>query len=241
MSEKYQFIPSIQVIDAMRKEGFMPFKASQSRSRIEGKGDFTKHMIRFRPEAAENLPGNTVAEVVLVNSHDGTSTYQLHAGLYRIICANGLVASNGTVDAIKTRHSGRGVIDEIIEGTYRIIKEAPALADHVAAMQAINLNEAHQAAFARAALQVRYDTEPGEPTPVQPEQILRAHRYEDRESNNLWTTFNRVQENIIKGGCMQTGTTGRRSHTREIKGVSDNVRLNKALWALADEMKSILA
>lgn len=47
-SQRYAYIPTIQVVEGLRSEGFMPFFACQSKSRIEGKSEFTKHMIRFR-------------------------------------------------------------------------------------------------------------------------------------------------------------------------------------------------
>jgi Domain of unknown function (DUF932) len=103
VSDKYTFIPTIDVVEAMRAEGFFPVKATQSRSRIEGKGDFTKHLIRFRREGVEDLPrvvnGNAhffyaqngltapeFPELVLTNSHDRSSGFQLSAGIYRQVC-----------------------------------------------------------------------------------------------------------------------------------------------------------
>ena len=66
-SERYTYIPTSAVIEGLMKEGFQPFKAMQSRSRIEGKSDFTKHLIRFRHESTVNIAGDSVPEVVLIN------------------------------------------------------------------------------------------------------------------------------------------------------------------------------
>ena len=89
VSAAYKFIPTFQILETMKKEGFVPVKASQSRSRIEGKGEFTKHMIRLRPLsqlAGFAELGQEIPEIVLVNSHDRTSGYQLHAGIFRLAC-----------------------------------------------------------------------------------------------------------------------------------------------------------
>src|SRR6266403_2854016 len=84
MSEKYKFIPTIQVVDAMRDNGFMPVRAGQSRSRIPGKAEFTKHLLRFRHvdymDTSGRVVGDEIPEIVLMNSHDGTSAYKLNAG-----------------------------------------------------------------------------------------------------------------------------------------------------------------
>src|SRR6266576_6609348 len=91
-SSRYAYIPTSEVIEGLIAQGFAPFKAVQSRSRIEGKTEFTKHMIRFRHSDASAIQvGGNIPEVVLINSHDGTSAYKLLSGIFRVICTNGLV------------------------------------------------------------------------------------------------------------------------------------------------------
>jgi hypothetical protein len=93
MSQRYTYIPTIDVIDGMREAGFLPFRATQSGTRDTSRSEHTKHMIRFRH--ADSLPsvavGDSLVEVVLVNSHDGTSSYKLMAGIVRLVCWNGMV------------------------------------------------------------------------------------------------------------------------------------------------------
>jgi hypothetical protein len=103
MSTKYQFIPTIEIVRAMQRENFQVVKVAQGKSRIEGKGEFTKHMIRFRQTNQSLVVGDTFPEVVLVNSHDGTSSYQLYAGLFRLACLNGMVTCLGQHSEYKTR------------------------------------------------------------------------------------------------------------------------------------------
>jgi hypothetical protein len=105
-SSRYTYVPTVAVIEGMLKAGFQPFNATQSRSRIEGKSEFTKHMIRFRSQdtSAALVVGDTVPEIVLINSHDGTSAYQLSAGFYRLVCSNGLMVSAGMQDEVKVKH-----------------------------------------------------------------------------------------------------------------------------------------
>ncbi len=86
MSDRYRFVPTIEVVDLLRDRGFQPVRAQQSRSRIEGKGAFTERLIHFRNESLIDAPGvgEEIPELVLVNSHDGTSSYQLIAGIFRL-------------------------------------------------------------------------------------------------------------------------------------------------------------
>lgn len=68
-SERYTYIPTCEVVNGLRAEGFLPFMVCQAKSRIEGKTEFTKHMLRFRHDGQIN--SDTANEIILVNSHDG--------------------------------------------------------------------------------------------------------------------------------------------------------------------------
>ena len=246
MSERYSFIPTNHVIEKMEREGFFPVKATQSRTRIAGKGDFTKHMIRFRHQNflsdSFRKVGDEIPEIVLVNSHDGASGYQIHAGLFRLVCSNGMVAAGATFDSINIRHSGN-IVDDVIEGSFRVIDGIPALIESVDGMKEVKLDRQEQIAFARAATELRYPSdEAGNNTaPFSPERLLapKRHYYSADATPTLWNTFNNVQENFIKGGIRGIGTTGRRTTTRAIKSVNADLSTNRALWILAESMKEL--
>lgn len=233
-SRRYTYIPTIEVVNGLRREGFQPFMACQARTRVEGKEDFTKHLIRFRH--AEQINGEEANEIILVNSHDGSSSYQMLAGCYRFVCHNGLICGE-TVEDFRVRHSG-DVVGNVIEGAFRVLDEFALVDQSKEVMKQITLRPAYQQAFTRAALQLRYD--PEEHAPIEPEQLNQSRRFDDRGSD-LWRTFNRVQENLIRGGLQGQSANGRRTTTREVRGVSENVRLNRALWTLAEEMARLAA
>ena len=234
-SERYAYIPTIEVLTGLRKEGFQPFMVCQSRCRDEGKKEHTKHMLRLRH--ASQITAAQANEIVLLNSHDGTSAYQMISGVFRFVCSNGMVFGD-TQNDVRLRHSGL-VVDNVIEGAFRVLDDFQLVDASREAMQALTLNPGEQTAFAHAALALKYDTEVT-PAPVTEAQLLRARRAEDA-SNDLWTTFNRVQENVMRGGLVGRSATGKRSRTREVKGIDQSVKLNRALWLLADEMRKLKA
>jgi hypothetical protein len=82
-SERYTYIPTIDVLRGLRKEGFEPFMVAQGASRVEGKAEFTKHMIRMR-HAGQVQTRPEANEIILINSHDGASSYQMLAGMFRL-------------------------------------------------------------------------------------------------------------------------------------------------------------
>lgn len=235
--DRYKFIPTIQVVEALRNEGFFPVFASESRARSEDKRGFSKHLLRFRQHDGFTTVGEVKPEIVLVNSHDGTSSYQLSSGLFRLACSNGMIVSDGEIDCVRVRHSGN-VVDNVIEGTYRIVNETPKAIEHMDAMRSLTLSQGEKQVFAEAAKMLRWDPEE---MSVNNTDLLRPRRSDDR-SDDLWTTFNVLQEKIIKGGTyVQNKETRNMQRAREVKSVSENVRLNKALWTLAEEMRKLKA
>jgi hypothetical protein len=246
MSAKYTYVPTLGVIEAMIAAGFQPFSATQSRSRIEGKAEFTKHMIRFRHADNQSLVvGDTVPEVVLLNSHDGECAFKLIAGMYRLVCSNGLLVAEAEIASISIRHTG-DILKDVVQGSYSIVENAAKSLGTVRKWQQLQLTDGESKALAQAAHTLRFaDSEGKVTTPITPDQLLVPRRYED-QGNDLWRTWNRVQENVLKGGlsAIQRNAAGervRRVSTREIKGIDGDVRLNRSLWALGEKMAELKA
>lgn len=246
-SARYTYIPTSEVIAGLMREGFQPFKATQGNSRIEGKREFTKHMIRFRHASALDVQvGDSVPEVVLINSHDGTSAYKLMAGIFRLVCSNGLVVAESTVGSLSVPHKGN-IVDQVIQGSFQVIQDSRRAIEVTEDWNRLQLTSGEQAIFAEAAHTLRFaDAEGKTTTPIQPAQLLAPRRAADTDPS-LWHTFNRVQENAIRGGLSarlprQAGQyRGRRVTTPEIKGIDQDVKLNRALWTLAEKMAELKA
>lgn len=232
-SDRYTYIPTIEVLRGLSKEGFRPFFAAQGRSRTEGKEAYTKHMLRLRHEDHMSRDGGDVNEVILINSHDGTSSYQMMAGCFRFVCANGTVVGDVSAD-IRVKHSGM-VQAEVIQGAYQVLDSFAKVDESKDAFKSLQLTAGEQTAFARAATALRFGT--GKEPPITAEQAIAPRRYEDTD-NSLWTTFQRAQENLVGGG-VRTTDRRRRTHTRPVAGIDGNVALNRGLWVLAEEMRRL--
>lgn len=191
-------------------------------------------MIRLRH--ASRIMDKEANEIILLNSHDGTSSYQMIPGVFRFVCANGLVVGESMGDQ-KVRHSGsHDVVDDVIEGAYEVLRQFERVDGQRDAMRSQILRPYEQMALAEAALTYRYDETKG-PAPITAAQLLTTHRIEDR-SDDLWTTFNRVQENVIKGGLRGKNMANRRTTTRAVNGIDQDVKLNRALWVLAEALRN---
>ena len=233
---RYQYIPTIDVLRGLMKEGFQPYAVTQSRTRIEGKQGHTKHMLRLRHADFIQTVGETVSEVILLNSHDGTSSYHMTAGCFRFVCSNGMVVADSLLESVKVRHSGK-VQAEVIQGAFRVMDAFAAIDESRDSMQHLQLSDGEQRAFAGAALALRYGTE--EIPPISAEQVNTARRWDDR-GDSLWTTFQRAQENLVQGG-LRSSNRERRTTTRAVNGIDGNVALNRGLWVLAEEMRKLRA
>lgn len=232
-SERYTYIPTAAVLDKLRDNGFQPFMVAQTRVRSEGRRDFTKHMLRLRH--ASQTADKEAYEVILLNSHDGTSSYQMLAGMFRFVCCNGMVCGDVVAD-VRVPHKG-DVTGRVVEGAFDVLDGADLVREVRDGMRALTLNPGEEQAFARAALQLRYDTQEA-PAPVTENDLLQARRWDDK-GTDLWTTFSRVQENMLKGGLQGRSKTGRRMTTRAVMGIDQGVKLNRALFTLAEEMQRL--
>lgn len=243
-SARYAYVATMEILRGLSREGFEVYSAKQSAARTDDKAGHTKHMLRLRHRSMQALAvGDSVPEIVLVNSHDGSSSYQMMSGMYRLACNNGLMVPDGVCQTIKVQHSGK-ILDKVTEGAFEVLDGLTRVVESRDTMRALTLTDGEQRVFANAAAMLRFDPAEGEALPVQPEQINRARRMDDKGAD-LWTTFNRVQENVIRGGLRGTtiDANGRRHHraTRAVTGIDQDVKLNRALWTLAEEMRKLKA
>lgn len=245
-SDRFAPIPTIEIVRGLAKEGFGVVGAKQSVTRVAGKADFTKHLLRIRKLDADSsyAVGDTVAEMLLKNANDGTSVYDLFAGLFRIACLNSMVAQIGTIDSVKVRHTGKDIIGKVIEGTYSVVENAKLALAAPAQWSQIKLDREESLAMAEAARVLRFgDAEGNVDSPIQANQLLIAHRTADENRNNLWTNFNVIQENVIRGGLrgvqIDANMRRRRMTTRAVNGIDQDVKLNRALWTLTNEMAKL--
>lgn len=237
-SERYTYVPTIEVLRGLQKEGFQPFMVAQGNSRIPGKAEFSKHMIRMRHET-QAQQGGEATEIILINSHDGTSSYQMLSGVFRFVCCNGLVVGD-IFDTIRIPHKGN-IQDDVIEGAFRVLDTFEKVKDDTAQMKALTLSREEQGVFADAALTLRFeDATADKPAPIEASTLNLPRRAEDT-GNDLWTTFQRVQENVMQGGQHGRNARRQRTTTRPVNSIDRTVQLNRALWTLAEGMRALKA
>ncbi|MBA3006680.1 MAG: DUF945 domain-containing protein [Proteobacteria bacterium] len=238
VSNRYTFVPTLKAVDLLRDAGWFPIKAEQSGTRIQDKEGFQKHCIRFtRNENFEMKPKDERIDLVLYNSHDLGSSFKLIASVWRLVCGNGLMVASDFAN-FTHRHVGFNEND-FAESADKITASATLINDQMDYLKGIPLGYDEQIVYAESAHKLVY--EDLESAPIVPEQLLTQRRFDDG-NNSLWITFQRVQENIIKGGVKGKvyGENGpRKVTTRAVQSLDRNIKLNQALWVLTERMAEL--
>ena len=227
-SRSYKFISTVGVLNALAEAGFMPVEARQSSQRAASPLH-ARHLIRLRPRVETIRLRDSIAELLLLNSHDATGAYALRAGLFRVVCLNGLVASAGDFPVWRVAHRG-DVVGQVVQGALEISQRFGTLAASVERMERTRLEEDQRLGFAVDALALRYPD--ASRAGIRPAQLLEPRRPED-VGNDLWRTFNTLQSNLLGGGLVKRSPSGRLTRTRPIRAIPRDLELNSQLWDLA--------
>lgn len=234
-SERYVHVPTIEVIDYLRKHGFVPVQAFESRilKDKQHRRNFAKHLIRLRERkyVETDKQPSLIPDIVLTNSHNGKCSFRLEAGLYRMVCSNGLIIRSEDHGTLRVPHSGQ-IKEKVREGCEFMSKSVPKILEATKAWDKIKLSQPKQINFAKHALELRFH---GNTPPITTAQALEVRRNED-EAPTLWRVFNRLQENLMSGGITGKTANGRTVTTKRVTSVNNSLSFNRGLWELAEEV-----
>ena len=236
VSDKYSFINSRDVAVALWDQGWMPTSIREARSRDLSNVGYTKHIIRWSHKDMVMSGGDRI-ELVGVNSHNRASAFEFFAGIFRMVCTNGLISRTADFGSFKVKHMGADLQAEVLKAVSMVSEQAGKVAATVADWKAIDLTPDERGVFAVAAQKLVYD-DPST-APVAAHRLLTPRRWSDARSD-LWTVYNVVQENVLKGGLRgYNAQAHRRVTTRQINSIDKDVKLNSALWTLAAEVAKL--
>lgn len=234
VSAKYVAINTKTIVDRFEQAGFELQGSSIARVRNPERDGYQKHLLRFaHPDLKAKQLNDIVPQIVLRNSYDGSSSFQLWLGVFRLVCANGLIVGQAW-HSVRVRHVGQSALDNAIAGAFEVSKQVETLTSKIEQMQKTEMTESMQIDFANKASKlilpetaIQYDVA----------SMLKPRRADDTASD-LWTIFNRVQETAIRGGLQYTSVNGlgniRRNTGRNIRSIDRNIDVNQKLWTLAE-------
>jgi hypothetical protein len=231
LSNKYNLIKTGGLIQRVEQLGFKMEKFVALKTRkIERRG-YQKHRVIFTsPLMKETSDG--IPQLLLTNSHDGTSSVILQLGFFRMVCSNGLVVGSNVVPPIRVRHSGNNFEDKLTIAINTIVAQSQKLNESIEQLKSRQLNSTEVINFQREAIQNRL----GKDTKIE-SFSMPIYRRED-EATDLFTVLNVVQENLIRGGARVTVNDNGVQKDKAIRKVSSmlsQMEINNMLWNLAVE------
>ena len=231
-SEKYAYISTEKIIDDMQLLGWGVVDAKQVKAR-KGEG-YQKHLVVFRNNDIQITAedgDNVFPQILLTNSHDGKNAFTFTAGLFRMVCENGLVVSSREFENMKIRHYGYS-FEELQNTIKTMVEKLPLTVESLNKFRSVELGQEQALDFAKKALEVRFGDDI-ENIKVDLNDLLTATRSEDKGSD-LWSVYNVVQEKLVHGMFNYTyGSKVRKA--RKIKNFQQDLVLNERLYDLALE------
>lgn len=232
VSAKYAFVNTQDIVARMEKAGFYVAAAGESSPRVRDR-NFSKHLIDFRIRNAERFNG-TEPRVIFINSHDGSTAARVSSGLFRFVCANGLIVGS-SIDTTMQRHAGDATA-ELITRIQQAARRATSMHATIESWSKIECRDKDVELFGRLSTQLRW----GNANLYDVDEVVRPRRKED-ERNDFWTVFNRVQENTVRGGLSGRAVSGRAAMSRPITAIGRDLDYNAKLWTLGEEFAATLA
>jgi len=234
VSDKYHFIPTIDVIEEIKQHNWYPVSVSEANVRDRDKEGYQRHLVRFRHFDDLLNPPNNAVELLLFNSHDRSCAFSISAGIYRFVCANGLVIAQSVFESYKIKHLGERKND-VATAIANILTHKPQLEAKIDTFASIQLSKNEKESFAKSSIPLRFE----EHLEINHIDLLTPHREEDR-NDDLYTVLNVIQENLLRGNISGINKeTGRRFTTKEVTSISRDVDINQGLWDIAERIASI--
>ena len=260
VSKKYSHIPTDKLIDDMELLGWNVINAKEVAARTKGTRGFQKHLVVFRNDdiVINQMPNNIVEsstsptgyrrtdgtfakknpidtvfpQILLTNSHDGKNAFTFTAGLFRMICENGLVVSTNEFEKVAIRHMGYD-FDELQVQINEMVERLPLTVESMNNMIDTKMNQKSIIKFAKDMLAVRFPEDELRRITIDMDEFITPVRPEDK-GDDLWSVFNVIQEKIIEGDFDYTiGTKHRKA--RQIKNFKQDMDLNSKMFDVALE------
>ena len=185
-------------------------------------------MFRNPDISIEGQDGDVVfPQILLTNSHDGKNSFTFTAGLFRLICSNGLVISTEKFGKVQIRHMGY-TFEELQTQIHEMVSHLPLTVESMNKMKQIQLDQQAILDFANQAIECRFSNQ----IKIDLSTLINPVRSEDK-GTDLWKVYNVVQEKLINGNFAYVSENGKVRKARKIKNFQQNLDINKKLFELA--------
>jgi len=227
VTDKYMFLDTRKVVDDMKDLGYEVAGVRRPKARTKA-GAYALHEVEFRKPEHIGQGIDEAPRILFFNSYDGSRKAQFMMGLIRFACDNGLVLGDHLQQA-KFVHLGDH-LDQLMEQVVGMVEKQDEIFGRIDRMKTITLDRLDALALAEQATELRF---PDEGIDINPSNFLQVRRREDL-APNLWTRWNVLQENLLKGGVPIVNAKGQARLSAPVNEIDRSTKLNKDLWDLAE-------
>lgn len=237
----YGFIDTTRIVDRFERQGWQLSNSRQVKVKNIERDGFQKHLLTFRNESFKSIPGlpghhESIPELIVENSHDGSSALRVFFGVFRIACLNGIIAGS-MINSMRVIHSENSIkrLDESIDV---MTGGLPELIERVGKFSSIQLSDEQRVEFARQAAGLRLAHDAEKIHDVNLHAMLNPRRFQDNQ-NDAFSVFNVLQEKVIRGGIIYKKLNEKTSFiekrtSRPVNSVNQSVKMNRGLWNILE-------
>jgi len=242
VSDRYKAVNTAQLVSNFQEAGYIVSQIKTAKVQNVAKQGFQKHLIRLRhPGLIVDALSGLTPEIVVSNSYDGTSAFRLMMGIFRVVCENGLIVGN-TFESCRVVHTGNA-IEKVLLAAKNIQSQTEKIGGTISKWSQIEMSDVEILSFAKKASEILLPTQNDTNlvSLVRPESLLKVRRSADL-GRDLWTVFNRIQENAINGGLSYSNVnaSGQLSHrtARRVQSIDRTISINRKLWDIASQVET---
>lgn len=225
MSQQYGFTDTYHLLQHLRNRGYIVRTVQQT-----GHGPYGKVLVRLsHPSLANDHDG--AAELVIIDSHDGSAAFKVWLGYLRFACANGLILGDD-VFVRSFKHTQPDLVEQVVLDLDEATGSSTNVLSYVSAMRNCypSVDAMHQ--LGRDVAAARFGLKPIEDA-MEIERasdgLLTTRRRIDDTSQDLFTVMNVVQENALRQGAYYT-YQGRTIKIRTVANIAKQLEINKVAW-----------
>jgi hypothetical protein len=237
-SARYTHVTTKNLGDIFTNHGFDLVKYSQSRVVDKTQESHAKHIVKFRHSSDTLKIGDTKPELIVKNDGLGKGSLKISFGLYRLVCANGLVVGNSFFN-FKFNHD-KNILTNLDVAIPKILNQSDVLREQVSRLSSLGTTEDQRLELSRAALDIMLQNSNYKIQSIDLNQFLKVRRWDDNKQD-AWTVFNRVQENVFRSNVRAIVLNDENiQEYKTIRKVGESsqraIDINKSLWNASESI-----
>lgn len=240
-SDRYHHVTTKTIGDIFQSQGFDLVKYGESKTKSLENRAHSKHLALFRYRDDSLNIGDSRPQIIIQNDGLGLRSLRINLGLYRLVCANGLVIGNDLFK-IALKHD-KNIESNLETAIPKLLSQTPVLNETYKQFKGLILDESSQRDLAQSAFEIQTKNSSFKVLSVDLNQYLKPRRWADADQD-AWSVFNRIQENVFRKQIYvvtedQLGRADRKALKRVRETSQRAFEINSELWSETTKLLNI--